>query len=191
MQNFYHITPNLILNQRLRAVFLLRNVYLMVVIIFKTYNQFLFNNQFQTNYDLLYRLNLVFFSRGFGSVLKTTGKRWKSFMTTAITKSIQHHIYTTGLSFIEKKIIKPTAKSVQISEKALLFNQYVLPVTISNISLHNKPARNVMFRLLILILSNWSQWNRHYNLTLKFLIGSGDLQILYFYNMFLFKIYHL
>lgn len=191
MQNFYHNTPTLTLNLRLRASFLLRNIYLLLVLAFKTYNHFLFSNTFKTNHDLLYRLNLVFFSRGLTTVLKTTSKKWKSFMTIAITKSIQHHVYTTGLNFVDCKIMNPTQKSVLISTKKLLFNQCTLPLTISNISLHNKPARNVMFRLMILILSNWQQWNRHFNLTLKFLIGSNNLQMVYFYNMFIFKIYNL
>lgn len=191
MQNFYNINPLLTLNHRLRVTWLLRNIYLIVILIFKTYNTFLFNVKFKTNHDLLYRLNLLFFARSFMSTLQTTQKKWKTFITLSLTKSIKHHIYLNGLTFIDTKVMKPINSSIRFSKNELLFNQYYLPFSISNISLHNKPFRNVLFRTLLLLLTNWQHWNKHFSISFGFLLGSSDLYMLYFYNMYIFKVYNL
>jgi len=191
MQNFYYVNPILILNYRSRVAWLLRNVYLIVMLIVKTFNAYLFTNHLQTNYELMHKLSLLFYSKGFISVLQTTHKKWKNFMTLASTKSLKHTLYTTGTAFVDHKVIKLVEPNVKHSTQSLLFNQYLLPLSISNISLHNKPFRNVLFRALIMILTNWQTWNKHFRLTLRFLIGSPSLYMLYFYNMYLFKVYNL
>ena len=191
MQNFYNTNPVIVLNHRLRVNWLSRNLYLIVVLIYKTFNKFLCNTTFTNNYDLLYRLNLLFFSRGFISTFRTTQKKWKSFMTIAVTKSIQHHLFKNGIDFIDYKVVKPLNPSLKFSTHTLFLIQIYLPLAVSNISLHNKPYRNVMFRHLIMLLTNWQHWNRSFQMTLRYMIGSNELQMLYFYNMYLFKIYNL
>jgi len=75
MQNFYYVNPILILNYRSRVAWLLRNVYLIVMLIVKTFNAYLFTNHLQTNYELMHKLSLLFYSKGFISVLQTTHKK--------------------------------------------------------------------------------------------------------------------
>jgi len=191
MQNFYNTNPIIVLNHRLRITWLSRNLYLIIVLVYKTFNKFLCNTTFTNNFDLLYRLNLIFFSRGFMTNFKTTKKKWKSFMTIAITKSLQHHLFKNGIDFVDYKVVKPLNPNLRFSTTQLFLNQNYLPLTLSNISLHNKPYRNVMFRYLLLVLTNWQHWNRNLRLTLRYLIGSNELQMLYFYNMYIFKIYNL
>jgi hypothetical protein len=75
-------------------------------------------------------------------------------MTIAITKSLQHHLFKNGIDFVDYKVVKPLNPNLRFSTTQLFLNQNYLPLTLSNISLHNKPYRNVMFRYLLLVLTN-------------------------------------
>lgn len=73
----------------------------------------------------------------------------------------------------------------------LVHNQYLMPIFVSNISLHNSLFKPVLLQFLLFFLTNWTKVNKNFSLTLNFLIINKIFFICRFLNKKLFKVYSL
>lgn len=160
------------------------------MLILKDLNTVLFHSNFFQNHQNLILILKSFYSKGFFTIFTNLTKKWKSFTKLSINKSLEYNFFKSGDNFLkDNRQIKPL--SCELKVKPLLFlNQYYLPLQLSNISVHNKPYRNILLKNLYLLLNNWQFWNRHINISFKFLVLNKNFHLLYFYNMYIFKVYN-
>jgi len=189
IQNFYSINQLLIFNQKLYLIWIFKNIHLILTILIKDLNTLLNINFFNNNFSIVFTLTRLFFSNSLMKLLKTLVTSWKPFLTINFTKSLQFWIITSGIEFINNKNLTLSIKSPEPSS-SLFYNQYYLNMTVSNISLHKKYYRVVLLKFLILLLNNWQSWNKHYNMTFKFLLGTKNIHLISYYNFYFFKIYN-
>jgi len=189
IQNFYSINQSLILNQKLYLIWILKNINLILTLIIKDLNVLLSINLFNSNFSIIFVLTKLFFSNSLLILLKTLVTRWKPFLSINFTKSLQYWIITSGIKLIDDKNTVLSIKSSKISSN-LFYNQYYLNMTLSNISLHNKYFRLVLLKFLTILLNNWQLWNKQYNITFKFLLGTKNLHLVKYYNFYFFKIFN-
>lgn len=189
IQNFYNVNQSLILNQKLYLIWIFKNIHLILTLIIKDLNTLLNINLFNTNFSIIFTLTKLFFNNSLIVLLKTLVTRWKPFLSINFTKSLQYWVLTSGIEFIDNKTTILCVKTPEVSSN-LFYNQYYLNMTISNISLHNKYYRVVLLKFLTILLNNWQLWNKHYNITFKFLLGTKNLHLIKYYNFYFFKIYN-
>jgi hypothetical protein len=189
IQNFYNINQSLILNQKLYLIWIFKNIHLILTLIIKDLNTLLNSNLFNNNFSIMFTLTKLFFNNNLTILLKTLVTRWKPFLSINFTKSLQYWIITSGIEFIDNKTTVLSIKSPEMCTD-LFHNQYYLSMTISNISLHNKYYRVVLLKFLTILLNNWQLWNKHYNISFKFLLGTKNLHLIRYYNFYFFKIYN-
>ena len=191
IQNFLKPNPVRVVNQRSQLIFLFRNFYNILTWTINTYQFYLQPNfiYFQTN--LIQRLGSKLFSRGFSGIFKKTVKKWKFFIALSFNKSLEYWLFKKGTLFLINFSTTPKPKSLSFSSETYFLNQKYNFFLISNISLHKKPFRMVIFKFLQNVLLFWESWNRHHNFSLRFFIGIQEVLLLYFYNMYIFKVYHL
>jgi hypothetical protein len=189
IQNFYNVNQSLILNQKLYLIWIFKNIHLILTLIIKDLNTLLNINLLNNNFSIVFTLTKMFFNNSLIVLLKTLVTRWKPFLSINFTKSLQYWILTSGIEFIDNKITILHVKTPEISSN-LFYNQYYLNMTVSNISLHNKYYRIVLLKFLTILLNNWQLWNKHYNITFKFLLGTKNLHLIKYYNFYFFKIYN-
>ena len=190
IQNFHSINPNLILNQKVYLVWVLRNINLILTFILRDLNSSFSTKLCKTNFQVLNSLLATFYNKSLYVILKTIVKKWKSFIKLNFNSSLQYWIFSYGLDLLKSSSIITRVNMKLKSDSKLLHNQYFLTNTISNISLHNKHYRTVMLKFMSLILSNWQSWNRHFKISFKFVLGSKNFFFLRFYNCYFFKIYN-
>jgi hypothetical protein len=189
IQNFYNVNQSLILNQKLYLIWIFKNIHLILTLIIKDLNTLLNINLLNNNFSIIFTLTKLFFNNSLIVLLKTLVTRWKPFLSINFTKSLQYWVLTSGIEFIDNKITILCVKTPEISSN-LFYNQYYLNMTVSNISLHNKYYRVVLLKFLTILLNNWQLWNKHYNITFKFLLGTKNLHLIKYYNFYFFKIYN-
>lgn len=189
IQNFYNVNQSLILNQKLYLIWIFKNIHLILTLIIKDLNTLLNINLFNTNFSIIFTLTKLFFNNSLIVLLKTLVTRWKPFLSINFTKSLQYWVLTSGIEFIDNKTTILCVKTPEVSSN-LFYNQYYLNMTVSNISLHNKYYRVVLLKFLTILLNNWQLWNKHYNITFKFLLGTKNLHLIKYYNFYFFKIYN-
>lgn len=189
IQNFYNVNQSLILNQKLYLIWIFKNIHLILTLIIKDLNTLLNLNLLNNNFSIIFTLTKLFFNNSLIVLLKTLVTRWKPFLSINFTKSLQYWVLTSGIEFIDNKITILCVKTPEISSN-LFYNQYYLNMTVSNISLHNKYYRVVLLKFLTILLNNWQLWNKHYNITFKFLLGTKNLHLIKYYNFYFFKIYN-
>ena len=189
IQNFYSINQSLILNQKLYLIWILKNIYLILTLIIKDLNVLLNINFFNSNFSLVFILTKLFFNNSLIRLLKTLVVRWKPFLSINFIKSLQYWIITSGIKFINDKNTVLCIKSPKVSSN-LFYNQYYLNMSVSNISLHTKYFRIVLLKFLLILLNNWQLWNKQYNITFKFLLGTKNFHLIKYYNFYFFKIFN-
>lgn len=189
IQNFYNVNQSLILNQKLYLIWIFKNIHLILTLIIKDLNTLLNINLLNNNFSIIFTLTKLFFNNSLIVLLKTLVTRWKPFLSINFTKSLQYWVLTSGIEFIDNKITILCVKTPEIASN-LFYNQYYLNMTVSNISLHNKYYRVVLLKFLTILLNNWQLWNKHYNITFKFLLGTKNLHLIKYYNFYFFKIYN-
>ena len=187
IQNFYTINQSLVLNQKLYLTWISKNTPLILTFIIKNWTLLLNNLSYHNHSISLYQLNRFFFNVGLYTLLKTLLTKWKPFLTTNYTKSLQYWIFKLSISLIEKSPV--SSKTVTIEDN-LVYNQYYNNVVVSNISLHNKYYRSVMLKFITLLTVNWQMWNRNFNISFKFAIINKNFNIIRFYNSYFFKMYN-
>jgi hypothetical protein len=191
IQNFTTAVPTRVCNQRNQLLFIIRNIYIIIFWIVKKFNFFLTPSISYTNISLLYHLELKLYSKGFTSIFSKIIQKWKFFHTININRSLEYWIFKSGSLFFSSHETYPLSKALCFNEDQHFLNQYYTPYLLSNISLHKKPFRITLFKHLAHILLLWQSWNRHHQPTFRFLLGSQDFYLLYFFNMYIFKVYHL
>lgn len=179
------------MNQRTQLLFLIRNTYLLVCWSLTTYKSFGTPIWADNSTNLLTRLTVSFFKRGFLTLEKKVLKRWKFFMSININKSIEYWIFRKTNLFLDTRHTQPSPSCLLLNSTTNKRNIYYNHFLISNIFLHRKPGRVLLFKHLTLILNFWSQWNRTHKFALKLLLDTHEFALLYFYNMYIFKIYQL
>ena len=179
------------MNQRSQLIFLIRNLYLFLYWTLLTYQRYVTPALFSSTTVVLYRLNIKFFNRGFLNVTKKSLKKWKFFMGVNINKSIEYWIFKKSNKFLDSRRAQPMPLCLALENSPNNLNLYYNHVLISNIFLFRKPARILMFKHLMLILNFWSQWNRTHKFALQLILDINEFALLYFYNMYIFKIYQL
>jgi len=191
IQNFTVTSPVKVWNQRSQLLFVTRNLYTIILWSLKTFNLFLSMFGNCTNILLLHRLGAKLYSRGFTSILNKMVRKWKFFNAININKSLEYWIFRHGLLLLDVNQTSPLLPSLIIKKTEPFLNQYYSSFLLSNISLHRKPFRTVVFKQLTAILLFWQSWNKHHRITFRFMLGTQELYLLYFYNMYIFKVYHL
>jgi hypothetical protein len=191
IQNFTVMAPIKVWNQRSQLLFVMRNLYIIILWVLKTYTSYITSFTGCNNILLFYRLGSKLYSRGFTSVFSKIVRKWKFFNVANVNKSLEYWIFRSGNKFLDLQETKPMHNSLEIKPNKPFLNQYYSTFLLSNISLHRKPFRTVVFKQLISILLFWQTWNKHHQITFKFLFGFQEFYLLYFYNMYIFKIYHL
>jgi len=191
IQNFTTTSPIKVWNQRSQLLFILRNLYTIIFWSLKTFALFLSMFGTCTNIALLHRLGAKLYSRGFTSVLTKITRKWKFFNAININKSLEYWVFRKGLLLLDLEKTTPLTKSLVIKPETPFLNQYYSTFLLSNISLHRKPFRTVLFKQLTSLLLFWQTWNKNHQISFKFMLGTQELYLLYFYNMYIFKIYHL
>ena len=189
IQNFYTVNQSLILNQKLYLMWVLRNMSIILTLIIKSLTLFLNVSVLSNPSSLVYTFTHLFFGSSFFIILKTVVSKWKPFLGSNLTRSMQYWIFKTGIHYVDDKQLVVVVKSPSLS-KNLIENQYVLNQTISNISLHSKYYRTVMLKFLIILLTNWQLWNKHHSITFKFLLINKNFNLIRYYNFYFFKIYN-
>jgi hypothetical protein len=191
IQNFSNTNPSLIINQRNQLLFLFRTFYLILYWTVETYQYYLQYDLNRPTFRILQQLSAKLYTRGFTGMFQKCVKRWKFFISLNVNKSLTYWLFQKGNLFLTSSITRPIPKSLIIKKSNYHLNQMYLPFLISNISLHRKPFRVVVFKILHTLLLFWQPWTKHHTFTLKFFIGIDEVFLLYFYNMYIFKIYHL
>ena len=191
IQNFLKPNPVRVVNQRSQLIFLFRNFYNILTWTITTFQFYLQPHFicFQTN--LLQRLGSKLFSRGFSGIFKKSVKKWKFFIALSLNKSLEYWLFRKGTLFLLNSLTCPKPQSLSFSLKTYFLNQKYNYFLISNISLHKKPFRMLTFKFLQNILLFWESWNRNHVFSLRFFVGIHEVLLLYFYNMYIFKVYHL
>ena len=187
IQNFYNVNQSLVLNQKLYLIWINRNSPLILTFINKNWILLINNLSCLNNSRSLYQLTRFFFNTGFYMLFKTLLTKWKPFLTTNYTKSLQYWVFKLNISLISKQVINSNLINV---ENVLLHNQYFTPIVISNISLHNKYYRIVMIKFINMLILPWQLWNRNYNISFKFLLLTKNFNLIRYYNTYFFKIYN-
>lgn len=191
IQNFTVMAPIKVWNQRSQLLFVMRNLYIIILWVLKTYTSYITSFTGCTNILLFYRLGSKLYSRGFTSVFSKIVRKWRFFNVANVNKSLEYWIFRSGNKFLDLQETQPMNDSLYIKSDKPFLNQYYSTFLLSNISLHRKPFRTVVFKQLISILLFWQTWNKHHQITFRFLLGCQEFYLLYFYNMYIFKIYHL
>ena len=191
IQNFTTTSPIKVWNQRSQLLFILRNLYTIIFWSLKTFSLFLSMFGTCTNIMLLHRLSSKLYSRGFTSVLTKVGRKWKFFNAININKSLEYWVFRKGLLLLDFEKTTPLVNSLTLKKEVPFLNQYYSTFLLSNISLHRKPFRTVLFKQLTSLLLFWQSWNKNHKISFRFMLGTQELYLLYFYNMYIFKIYHL
>ena len=135
----------------------------------------------------LYQLTRFFFNVGLYTLFKTLLTKWKPFLTTNYTKSLQYWIFKLNISLLEKQRVNSNLIKI---EDNLLYNQCFTSITISNISIHNKYYRSVILKFINLLTLPWQLWNRNYNISFKFLLITKNFHLIRYYNSYFFKTYN-
>lgn len=187
IQNFYNVNQSLVLNQKLYLIWINRNSPLILTFINKNWILLINNLSCLNNSRSLYQLTRFFFNTGFYMLFKTLLTKWKPFLTTNYTKSLQYWVFKLNISLISKQVINSNLINV---ENVLLHNQYFTSIVISNISLHNKYYRIVMIKFINMLILPWQLWNRNYNISFKFLLLTKNFNLIRYYNTYFFKIYN-
>jgi hypothetical protein len=187
IQNFYNVNQSLVLNQKLYLIWINRNSPLILTFINKNWILLINNLSCLNNSRSLYQLTRFFFNTGFYMLFKTLLTKWKPFLTTNYTKSLQYWVFKLNISLISKQVINSNLINV---ESVLLHNQYFTSIVISNISLHNKYYRIVMLKFINMLILPWQLWNRNYNISFKFLLLTKNFNLIRYYNTYFFKIYN-
>jgi len=187
IQNFYNVNQSLVLNQKLYLIWINRNSPLILTFINKNWILLINNLSCLNNSRSLYQLTRFFFNTGFYMLFKTLLTKWKPFLTTNYTKSLQYWVFKLNISLISKQVINSNLINV---ENVLLHNQYFTSIVISNISLHNKYYRIVMLKFINMLILPWQLWNRNYNISFKFLLLTKNFNLIRYYNTYFFKIYN-
>ena len=179
------------MNQRTQLLFLIRNSYLLLCWSLTTYKNFGTPFWVNNSTNVLTRLTISFFKRGFLTLEKRVLRRWKFFMSININKSVEYWIFRKTNLFLDLRYTEPTPSALVLHNSNNRRNSYYTHFLVSNIFLHRKPGRVLLFKHLHLILNWWSQWNKSHKFALKLLIDSHEFALLYFYNMYIFKVYQL
>jgi len=187
IQNFYNVNQSLVLNQKLYLIWINRNSPLILTFINKNWMLLINNLNFLNNSKALYQLTRFFFNSGLSMLFKTLLTKWKPFLTTNYTKSLQYWIFSLNLSLLENRIVNYNLINI---EDNLFYNQYFTNITISNISLHNKYYRSVMIKFISMLTLPWQLWNRNYNISFKFLLLTKNFHLIRYYNAYFFKTYN-
>lgn len=187
IQNFYSVNHALILNQKLYWIWLHRNNNLILTFLVRNWTHGFSNLNYLTNVQMLFTLNLLFFNNSFYQIYKTLLTKWNQFWVTNYVKSLQYWTLIGSHRLISKQSIRT---ELLVLHEDLFFNQYFTNVVVSNISLHNKYYRNVLLKFILLLVSPWQLWNRHYNISLKFMLISKNFHLIRFYNSYFFKMYN-
>lgn len=126
--------------------------------------------------------------RAITGLLKTVWKSPNVFHANNLLKSTQYSLLHEATLLIENNFTFKTKKPSFRHEHSL--NLYTKPLTISNISLHNKTNIKIMMNFLTLLLTNWTQFNKYFDISFRFMIATPEVRLLRCYNVHLFKIFH-
>jgi len=168
-------------------MFILRTLKLMVVLI---KSNFLFwGNQWTSinNHFLLKAWQHQFFTKGLSKQLFVVSKAPKVFHSHNLLKSLQYWIAIEGCAFVSNNF---NHRDPTPATSNLIAVQYTKPITVSNISLHNKNYRKVLFKFLHSLLINGTFITRFYRNTTNFTVITHHYSLLRFYNYYYFKIYN-
>jgi hypothetical protein len=191
IQNFSASNPTLVINQRNQLLFLFRNFYLILLWTIETYQFYLQYDANRFSFRLLQQLSAKLYTRGFTGLFSKSISRWKFLIPLNLNKSLTYWLFQQGNLYLNSSLTMLQPRTIFFSKKNFFLNQTYSPFLISNISLHKKPFRIVIFKMLQTLLLFWQPWTRHHNFTVKFFIGIDEVLLLYFYNMYIFKVYHL
>lgn len=187
IQNFYNVNQSLVLNQKLYLIWISRNSPLILTFINKNWTLLINNLSYANTSISLYQLTRFFFNVGLYTLFKTLLTKWKPFLTTNYTKSLQYWIFKLNISLLEKQRVNSNLIKI---EDNLLYNQCFTSITISNISIHNKYYRSVILKFINLLTLPWQLWNRNYNISFKFLLITKNFHLIRYYNSYFFKTYN-
>jgi hypothetical protein len=191
IQNFNSTAPIKIWNQRSQLLFLTRNLYLILTWFLKLTASLIAPAWQYNNLVIFYRLGSKLYSKGFTSMFIKVIPQWKFFNALNINKSLEYWLFKSGNLLLDASQTAPLRTTLCLKDETPFLNQYYSTFQLSNISLHKKPFRAVVFRHLTAILIFWQNWGNSYNVSFKFMLGAPEFRLLYFYNMYIFKIYHL
>lgn len=136
----------------------------------------------------LHHYNNLFFNKALERVVKNVLVTTSSFLENNLTKSLQFWNIKLSSQLLDGRL---PAKHLVPFTSTYTYNQYYLPITVSNINTKTKHYRLVMLRFLIFTLSWNQQLNKHYLPRLHFLLNVHNFHLLRFYNTYFFKIYNL
>ena len=190
IQNFYLINPNINLNQKTYLLWLSRNVHVIIAFMLKGLNDALFFSYSQIRPLLLRNLFTIFYSKGLPRLFKNLTKKWKSFTTINLNKSLQHFTLSQGIALVNEDSNLLQLSPIKLHPQSLFLNQYFTNKTMSNINMHGKFYRITLLKLLVSLQSNWSMWNKNYKLTYGFLILSPQFYNFVYLNHYFFKVYN-
>ena len=171
-------------------MWLSRNVHVIVTFILKGFSDALFFAYTAIQPLMLRNLFALFYSKGLPRLLKNLTKKWKSFTTININKSLQYFALTQGISLVDEDPTKLQLVPVNFSKSSLFLNQYFTNKTMSNINMHGKFYRITLLKLLVSLQNNWTMWNKNYRLTYGFLILSPQFYNFIYLNHYFFKVYN-
>lgn len=190
IQNFYTINPNINLNQKTYLMWLSRNIHVIVTFILKGFSDSLFFSYTLVQPLMMRNLFAIFYSKGLPRLVKNLTKKWKSFTTININKSLQHFTLRQGIALIDEGTDKLQVLPIDFSNSSLFLNQYFTNKMMSNINMHGKFYRTTLLKLLVSLQSNWIMWNKNYKLTYGFLILSPQFYNFVYLNHYFFKVYN-
>ena len=190
IQNFYIVNPNINLNQKLYLIWLSRNIHVLITYLLKGFNAALFLVNSTTKLALIQNLFSLFYSKALFKLVKDVTKRWKSFLTLNVNKSLQHFVLTQGIAFVDDEMRSLATTPIQLNTSHLFLNQYFTNKSISNINLHNKHYRATLLKLLTSLQGNWTLWNKHYKTTYGFILITSKYYNFTYYNHYFFKVYN-
>ena len=190
IQNFHTINPNINLNQKTYLLWLSRNVHIITTYMLRNFNHNLFTTTHLLHTSLFTNLFSLFYSKALFKLVKDLTKKWKSFTSINLNKSLQHFILTQGITLIDDRRNDLKSLAINTPKDTLFLNQYHTSKTMLNINLHGKFYRTVLLKLLISVNSNWLMWNKNYKLTYGFIIPNTLFYNFIYYNHYFFKIYN-
>lgn len=184
-------TPVYVLNQRTYFLYLLRNLNLLLLTLFTSINAYSHFPRLTSNHTLLDLVSRKLFVRGSSLFFLKAATNWKFFHTLNINKSLEFAVMHRVSSFLSTQQLVPFERTLVFAPLRLCRLQYYTYFLFSNISLHYKVYRAVLIKLLLTLFTTWDLWSRHFAITLKFIVGKGDFFLLYFANIYIFKLYHM
>jgi len=176
------------INFKSRSLWLLKNVHRIFVLLLSYFSRLLCTTPF-TYGDFDYRNDsyaIKNFSKFQFLILKTLLKDYNGFWKTTLTLSFKY--WFLRILLLSDNLLL-TVPNQLIVKKKLYLNQYSLALEVSNVSVHNKFYRKILFQVLFFILTWWPKYNQSFFSKLQFFIANNHFQYFKFSNFYFFKLH--